>query len=53
MAQALDRLAGSPEALDKAKAAASRLGRQRYNWDVEKQALLDAVERVFAQWGRA
>ena len=53
MAQALDRLAGSPEALDKAKAAASRLGRQRYNWDVEKQVLLDSVERVFAQGGRA
>ena len=53
MAQALDRLAGAPEALDKAKATASRLGRQRYNWDVEKQVLLDSVERVFAQGGRA
>ncbi len=53
MAQALDRLAGSPEALDKAEAAASRLGRRRYNWDVEKQVLLDSVERVFAHGGRA
>lgn len=53
MAQALDRLAGSPEALDKAKAAALRLGRQRYNWDVEKQVLLASVERVFTQGRRA
>jgi glycosyltransferase involved in cell wall biosynthesis len=53
MAQTLDALAGSPETLDKAKAAASRLGRQRYNWDAEKQVLLQSVERAFAQSGRA
>jgi len=53
MAQALDRLAGSPGLLSKAKAAALRLGRQRYNWDVEKQALLDSVKRAFAQRARA
>ncbi len=53
MAQALNRLAGSPDVLGRAKAAAARLGRQRYNWNVEKQALLDSVERAFAQRGRA
>src|SRR5260370_15189880 len=46
MAQALNRLAGSPDVLGRAKAAAARLGRQRYNWNVEKQALLDSVERA-------
>jgi glycosyltransferase involved in cell wall biosynthesis len=53
IAQALDRLAASPETIDGAKVAALRLGRQRYNWDVEKQALLASVERAFAQRGRA
>ena len=52
MAQTLDLLAGSPETLDKAKAAASRLGQQRYNWDIEKQVLLGSVESAFAQRGR-
>jgi len=51
MAQALDRLAGSPDRLDKAKAAAAQLGRQRYNWQVEKRALLSSVERAFVQRG--
>jgi len=51
MAQALDRLAGSPDRLDKAKAEAARLGRQRYNWQVEKRALLSSVERAFARRG--
>lgn len=53
IAQALDHLAASPETIDGAKVAALRLGRQRYNWDVEKQALLASVERAFAQRGRA
>jgi len=53
MAQALDRLAGSPDRPDKAKAEAARLGRQRYNWRVEKRALLFSVERAFAQQGPA
>jgi hypothetical protein len=51
MARVLDRLAGSPDALDKAKAAAAELGRQRYNWQVEKRALLSSVERAFARHG--
>ena len=49
MACALDRLAGSPDSLSRAKATASRLGHQRYNWDVEKRALISSVERAFAQ----
>jgi glycosyltransferase involved in cell wall biosynthesis len=52
IAQALDGLAGSPERLSRAKAAAWRLGRQRYNWEVEKRVLLDAVESAFARRGR-
>jgi glycosyltransferase involved in cell wall biosynthesis len=51
MAQALDRLAGSPDLLDQAKATAVQLGRQRYNWQVEKRALLSSVEHAFAQKG--
>jgi len=51
MAQALDRLAGSPDRLDEAKAKAADLGRQRYNWQMEKRALLASVERAFAQRG--
>jgi glycosyltransferase involved in cell wall biosynthesis len=53
MARVLDRLAGSPDVLDRAKATAAELGRQRYNWQVEKRALLSSVERAFAQQGPA
>jgi glycosyltransferase involved in cell wall biosynthesis len=42
MAHALDSL-GNPEALGAAKAAAWRLGRERYNWDHEKKTLLASV----------
>src|SRR5262249_50082948 len=45
----LDRLAASPDILAKAKAAAARLARERYNWQVEKRALISSIERVFAQ----
>ncbi len=48
IAAALDRLAGSPEARSEARDRAWRLGRERYNWDVEKAALLGSVERAFA-----
>jgi len=51
MAQALDRLAGSSDRLDQAKAKAAELGQQRYNWQVEKRALLSSVEHAFAQAG--
>lgn len=46
MAMALDRLAGR---LAEARAAATRLGRERYNWEVEKGALLASVEAAFAR----
>ena len=49
MADALDRLGGSPAALGEARAVALRLGRERYNWDVEKDFLLGAVDRAFAE----
>jgi glycosyltransferase involved in cell wall biosynthesis len=53
MARALDRLAASPAALEDARASALRLGRQRYNWDVEKQVLLDSVASAFARHDQA
>ena len=40
--------AGSPAARAEASASAWRLGRERYNWDVEKAALLGSVARAFA-----
>ncbi|HEY6981123.1 glycosyltransferase [Reyranella sp.] len=43
MARTLDELASSPQALAGAKATALELGRRRYNWDVEKGILVDAV----------
>jgi glycosyltransferase involved in cell wall biosynthesis len=46
VAAAIDRLAAG---LDTAKAHAARLGRERYNWDVEKKALLASVDRAFAE----
>jgi glycosyltransferase involved in cell wall biosynthesis len=46
IAAALDRLAAG---LDEARAEALRLGRERYNWDVEKGALLASVEAAFAR----
>ena len=52
IAAVLDRLAGSPEARSEARDRAWRLGRERYNWDVEKGALLASVERAFAGGGR-
>ena len=52
MASALDRLATSPTALSEARAAAVRLGRRRFNWDVEKNVLLEAVAAAFGRRGR-
>jgi len=46
IASTLDRLAGR---LDAAKDRAMRLGHDRYNWNVEKKALLASVEAAFAQ----
>ncbi|MBS0546302.1 MAG: glycosyltransferase [Proteobacteria bacterium] len=50
IAATLDRLA---PALAAAKAAAERLGRERYNWDREKHVLLEAVDAAFARRGGA
>jgi hypothetical protein len=49
IAAALDRLGGSQAELAEAKAAAWSLGRARYNWDVEKDMLLNAVGQAFAR----
>ncbi len=51
IASALDRLA-MPGVLAAAKSAAFHLGRERYNWDIEKGILLGAVASVFAQQDR-
>jgi glycosyltransferase involved in cell wall biosynthesis len=48
MAATLDDLAGSPAARAEASTSAWRLGRERYNWEVEKAALLGSVARAFA-----
>ena len=48
MAATLDDLAGSPAARTEASATAWRLGHGRYNWEVEKAALLASVTRAFA-----
>jgi hypothetical protein len=47
MARVLDRLAMEPGVLAEAKATAWQLGRQRYNWDVEKKALVASVTSAF------
>ena len=46
MAAVLDGLACSPAARTEAAASAWRLGRERYNWEVEKQVLLGSVARA-------
>jgi glycosyltransferase involved in cell wall biosynthesis len=48
MAAALDRFAAG---LGAAKDEALRLGRERYNWDVEKKVLLGAVAAAFERKG--
>jgi glycosyltransferase involved in cell wall biosynthesis len=48
MAATLDDLAGSPIARAEASASAWRLGRERYNWEVEKTALLASVARALS-----
>jgi len=51
IATELERLA-DPQVLSAAKSAALRLGRQRYNWDREKQVLLAAVAEAFGRCSR-
>ncbi|MBL6616327.1 MAG: hypothetical protein ISP45_20105 [Reyranella sp.] len=49
MQRTLDRLAGSPSERAQASAHAWRLGRERYNWDIEKASLVGSVDRAFAR----
>ncbi|MBI3197792.1 MAG: hypothetical protein HYZ40_09860 [Rhodospirillales bacterium] len=52
IAAVLDRLGSSPTALLEAKSTAWRLGRERFNWDTEKDVLVKVVDRAFARRGR-
>jgi glycosyltransferase involved in cell wall biosynthesis len=47
LAAALDTLLGDPVVLAASRAAAFHLGQTRFNWDVEKGALLDQMALVF------
>jgi len=47
MAAALDLLCGTEGALEEARATSWRLGRERYNWEVEQRFLLAAVGKAF------
>jgi hypothetical protein len=51
IAATLDEL-GDSQRLAEAKATAWRLGRERYNWDVEKKVLLQSVAAAFEGDGR-
>jgi glycosyltransferase involved in cell wall biosynthesis len=46
LGRAIDHWVSSPERLNQARTTATKLGRQRYNWDVEKEKLLAIVRRV-------
>jgi hypothetical protein len=48
LAQMMDEVLGDPARLAAARAHAWRLGQERYNWDMEKQTLLDVVDRSLA-----
>ncbi|MCX7362561.1 MAG: glycosyltransferase [Alphaproteobacteria bacterium] len=52
MAGQLDRLANELAALTVAKAVAWRLGQQRYNWEVEREALVRSVAKAFERRDR-
>lgn len=52
IARELDELAEKPGMLGAAKAVALNLGRRRYNWDIEKRILVDAVAAAFARDSR-
>ena len=51
IAAALDDLGEAPARLAEAKRTAWRLGRERYNWGVERDFLLKAVDRAFTLRG--
>ena len=46
LSQAINHWASRPECLNQAKATATRLSQERYNWEVEKLKLLEIVRRV-------
>lgn len=48
LAATLDQLLGNPERLAEARRTAFRLGQVRYNWEVEKEVLLQHVENALS-----
>jgi hypothetical protein len=53
LAVALDSLLCDADALAMARATAWRLGRERFNWDIEKAALLDRIASNCSEPGHA
>jgi glycosyltransferase involved in cell wall biosynthesis len=51
LAARIDALLGDPQSLAEARATAHRLGQTRFNWDVEKTALLDCVAAALLRAG--
>lgn len=49
LAAILDRLFGDPLALARARAETHRLGRERFNWDVERDTLIEIVRRSMSR----
>jgi glycosyltransferase involved in cell wall biosynthesis len=49
----LDSLLCDPDAISMARAAAWRLGRERFNWDLEKASLLDRIASICGASNRA
>lgn len=49
LAAILDRLLGDPAALARARAEAHRLGRERFNWEIERERLVEVVRMSTAQ----
>jgi glycosyltransferase involved in cell wall biosynthesis len=53
LAATLDALLGDPAALAAARARAYALGQERYNWDVEKEKLIQVVVRTLGDFRAA
>ena len=50
-ARTIDGWLASPDQLEESRRAAWRLGEQRFNWDLEKEAFLASVDAALAATG--